>query len=1024
MLTLASLNLGPIEFLTPVWLLLIPLLGGLTVWLSRRSIAGLGSTTRITAIAVRLLVITLLAGAMAEPQLRDVSEDVAVSAVIDASRSVPDELQAGVDRFLADAAQETKQPGDRLGTITVAKDAIVQSLPSKVVTGVDRRYVGRLDGTDLASGIQLALATAPQDAALRITLFSDGLETSGSLLQAAEAARAAGVPIDVMPLRYRYDNEVIVDRVVTPGTAREGETVNVRVVITATRPATGRLIIEENGVPIDLDPDSASNGVPVALNQGVNVLPVPVPVAGRGVHEFRAVFEADRAAGGGYIDQIVENNTGTSVTFVSGEGRVLVLSSPSQGMDESAELVRALREAGINADVTSPDRADLSLTSLNNYDAIVMVNQDAFPYSFEAQEILRQYVHDTGGGLVMIGGDRAFGAGGWIGSPLEDALPIRLDPPQKRQMPRGALALVVHSVEIPQGVYWGKKVCEAAIGALSRLDYVGIVEYTGFGGVDWTLPMQLKGDGGAAMAAVNRLQFGDMPDFDPSLELALAGLVATDAGQRHMIVISDGDPSLGAGILQKYQDAGVTISAIGVNPHSAGDLRSLQRMATLTNGEFYEVRNNELAQLPQIFIKEAQTIKRTLIQEGEVQPTLIRGVDTLRGIGAVPPLFGYVVAAEREGLAQVTMRGKENDPIAAQWQYGLGRAVTFTSDATTRWGRGWVGWGQYRQFWEQMVRWAMRPSGSPNVRVTTETREETSLVIVEAVDDEGRRLPTAVFQGRMATPDGEGAPVTLRQVGPGRFEAEVPTPDAGTYVMSMRYSAPPVVEGGPEIQGSVQAAIVKPFADEFRALQDNAALLQQVADITGGRMLPENPLAADIWTRAGLTMPVSTQAIWLPVAILGIAIFLIDVAVRRVRLDALRAYAALRRGLRRGREQAGASLDTLQAARAAARERIASGAQAPESRDDDVARAGSRQPAADPVAARAVSKRKFEATDEQLKAAGAGKIALGGEAENPEQDNRRKKQQQRAAEAGSDEEGMSRLLQAKRRARDELQDED
>src|SRR5690606_10492825 len=96
------------------------------------------------------------------------------------------------------------------------------------------------------------------------------------------------------------------------------------------------------------------------------------------------------------------------------------------------------------------------------------------------QAMLRQYVHDSGGGLVMVGGPNAFGAGGWIGSPLADALPIRLDPPQKRQMPRGALAIVVHSVEMPRGVFYGKQVCNAAVDALSSLDMVGLIEFGGF----------------------------------------------------------------------------------------------------------------------------------------------------------------------------------------------------------------------------------------------------------------------------------------------------------------------------------------------------------------------------------------------------------------------------------------------------------------------------------------------------------------------------------------------------------------
>ncbi len=1023
----ALLELGPIAFASPLWLWLIPVFVFLTLWIGRKSLSGLGTSTRIAALIARTLVIVLLVSAMAEPQLRKVSKDVAVTAIIDASKSVPTNLQQRVEAFIHEAAAQGKKPEDRLGVITVAKDAFVQTLPSKRVTGVDRQFVGSLNGTNLAAGIQLALATAPKDAAQRLILASDGLETSGSLLQAAQAAKAAGVPIDVIPIRYKYGNEVLVDRVVTPGTAREGQTISVRVVLKATRAASGRLNILENGQAIDLDPQSEALGEHVELAPGTNVLTVQVPVSGRGAHQYDAVFEPDRTASGEMTDSLMENNKGTSVTFASGEGSVLVLRTINdKGVDESAQLVEALEASGIRCDVQNPEQIDLSLTNINSYDAIVMVNQDAYPYSYDTQETLRQYVHDTGGGLVMVGGDKAFGAGGWIGSPLEDALPIKLDPPQKRQMPRGALALVIHSVEMPRGTFYGKQVCNAAVKALSRLDYVGIVEFEGMGGTDWTLPLQLKGDGTAARQAISKLRFGDMPDFDPSLELALQGLMAVDAGQRHVIVISDGDPSLSVGVLKKYRAAGVTISCVGVFPHSNSDLTTMQRMAKYTGGKPYAVTTNgALANLPNIFIKEAQTVKRTLIWEGQpFSPTVVRGAETLRGLTGVPPITGYVVAADREGLAQVLLRGKENDPIAAQWQYGLGRTMTFTSDASTRWAASWVAWDQFKQFWEQQLRWVMRPAGSPNVRVSTEKRDDKTLVVVEAVDNDGRRLPTATFQGRMATPDGKGAPIVLRQVGPGRFEALVDTPESGTYVMSMRYEAPPAVEGGQETEGSVQAAIIKPFADEFRALEDNAAVLRQVAQITGGRVLGEDPLTAELWSREGLTMPVSTRSIWLLVTLTGIGLFLLDVAIRRVRLDVAKAFVAIRRGAHRSKEKAGAQLSGLHAARAKAQAQMA-GRVAPSQQDADIARAGGSAHASDPKTAQQArkqqAKRKFEASDEDRKRAVSKPIALGGEAEPGVKP--AKKRPVDTNETQQEEQGMSRLLKAKQRAREEMTDD-
>ena len=158
-------------------------------------------------------------------------------------------------------------------------------------------------------------------------------------------------------------------------------------------------------------------------------------------------------------------------------------------------------------------------------------------------------------------------------------------------------------------------------------------------------------------------------------------------------------------------------------------------------------------------------------------------------------------------------------------------------------------------------------------------------------------------------------------------------------------------------------------------------------------------------------------------AIVGIGLFLLDVAIRRVRLDVLKAYYAVRRGLRQGKQQAGASMEGLQAARAKAQQRITSGGAGPsaESQDRDISRGTARAQPADPKATQAVAKKKFEATDAQVRAAGKGKVALGGEAESPEQVKRRKNEQRPAA--GEEEQGMSRLLKAKQRAKDEMQDD-
>src|SRR5690606_8793554 len=111
-----------------------------------------------------------------------------------------------------------------------------------------------------------------------IVVVSDGNETAGSILSAAEAAKAMGVPIDVLPVTYRSEGEVVVDQLIAPATARMGETVNLKIVLHSTTRTAGRLNLLLNGEPMDLDPETEGLGVLVQLEEGMNPFSVPVTV--------------------------------------------------------------------------------------------------------------------------------------------------------------------------------------------------------------------------------------------------------------------------------------------------------------------------------------------------------------------------------------------------------------------------------------------------------------------------------------------------------------------------------------------------------------------------------------------------------------------------------------------------------------------------------------------------------------------------------------------------------------------------
>lgn len=925
------MTLGPLQFDAPWWLVLAPTLVAASWWMSRGAIAGLSPGLRWTALGLRAALIVTLCGALAGAHWRTRVNDLAVVAVLDVSDSMPPGSAAGAARYLQEGAARAGT-NDRLGLVLTAERPLVAALPGAQVRTVEPAFDAGTGSTDLASALRLATAVLPDDASSRIVLITDGNETEGGLLSAVEAARAAGAIVDVLPVRYDIRREVIVDQIVAPAGARQGQTVNLRFVLNATAPTRGLLTLFAGDTPVDLDPGSPGVSIPLSLREGVNIESVPVTLPTQGAQRFRAVFEPLDAAD----DAIAENNAAEAVTFVTGEGRVLVL---ADSPDEHGALVDALERAGMGVVLEQTPASFGSLVDLAAYDAVVLAGTGAYGFSLKQQEELRAYVHDIGGGLFVLGGPGALGAGGWIGSPLADALPLKLDPPQEQRTLKGALAVVLDasgSMSIPVGSVSQQTIAnEAAVAAVKTLTRSDEVLVLAFDSVTRTIvPLGPNVDPEGIARAIRGIGPGGGTNMFPALARAAIELEKSDAASKHIVVLSDGqtmgNPDDGRRAALRIRQLGGTLTGIAVGP--GADVRLLEDLSRVGGGRFFALTTERLAQtLPAVFVRDVQTALRTLIWEGEpANPTITAISEALRGVPGLPPYRGYVLTTEREGLSLITAKTHQGDPLLAQWQHGLGRVVVFTSDGTARWTPSWGAWDGYRSFVEQHVRWAMRPTGSANLNVVTQQQGDTTRVIVEALDAGGEPLNFARFQGRVVAPDGASAPVELRMTAPGRYEGRAPTPGEGVFTLNLRYdtTGSPVDEtpGSREQladRGSVQAAIVKPAAAERRTLASNDALLERAASIGGGRVLTGNAQTDNLFSREGMGRAFSARSIWLPLTLLALVVFLVDVAVRRVRIDleTLRALVA-----KLSRKEARASerpVGALRAAREKARERIA-----------------------------------------------------------------------------------------------------
>jgi len=867
-----------LDFEQPAWLWML-WLAPLTALASIRSLASLDPVRRVLSVTIRSLLVVLVVLCLAGVRHVRRGEDLTVIFLMDRSHSV-EEQQDLQDDFIRRAAEQIP-PDDQLGVIDFARQAFLEQRPMR---GGYFIPPGRLspmpntDRTDVSAALRLAMAMFPDDTTKRIVLMSDGNDNMGDALAEARRAKADGIPIDVVPLWYQHRNEVYFDRMIAPSHADEGEQVTIRMVLHSYRAVSGSIMIFHNGKPVDIPAESSR----VDLKPGSNTFFIKLPVNTPGTQRFEGQFRPDDTS----MDAVAMNNTAASFTFVSTSARALIVTNDSE---DDEPLAEALRSENVLVDMKTPaELGEFGLLEMMNYATIILANTPAATFTDSQKEELAIYVRDLGSGLIMLGGDEGFGAGGWIGSEIEKVMPVDFEIKHKRIIPRGALVLIMHTCEIARGNYWAKEMSKKSVDTISSQDYLGVLAYSfSPGGNNWEVPLQIAKNKEAVKSRIDRIDPGDMPDFGSTMEMAYRELTAglgQDAAQKHVIILSDGDaqgPS--PALVDNYVKAKITVSTIGIGWGNHVIESTLVDIARRTGGKYYAARNPR--ELPQIFTKESKVVRRPLIIDEAFRPQVTMGDSELLGdsVGAdqaMPPLGGLVLTSPKSDpnvmvpIVRATDDGE--DPVLAYWQHGLGKAVAFTSGYWRVWGKDWTAWPGFAKFWAQTVRWSMRQETPANFDTYTRVDGARGRIIIDALDKDAAYLNSLQLRAKLINPDREADSIQFTQTGPGKYEAEFDAEKSGQYLASIH-----AFDQGRAL-GAIRTGLAVPFSPEYRDLTTNEALLRQVAEVSGGRWLDDGPERAEVFNHDLPPNEAKRPAWEWVLAWLVLPVFLLDVAVRRL----------------------------------------------------------------------------------------------------------------------------------------------
>jgi len=858
------------QFTHPWYLLLLAPALGWVIWFAWKSDVQVSAWRRWTAVGIRVVVLALVVLAIAGLQWLKPLEGMNAFFVLDRSDSIPASQQDFAREFVNKSSKQ-KKTTDKAGVIVFGSEASIESSPNSAVDLQKIQAVVGTERTDLAAAIRLGTAAFPENGQKRLVLLSDGNENIGDAMGAVLAAKSLGVTVDVLPMGVSRANDVSVQKIQVPPKLKEGQAFEVKIFVDTDQAQTAAVRLYRN--------EQYLGEQKVELSAGKNLFAFPQMLSEPGFYSYDVRVDAPG-------DPLPQNNRASGFATVHGDPQLLIVSADP---DSDKELAKALQTSHLKISLVGINKFPGTLAEMQSYDTIFISNISAGDLGTDRQKLLESAVRDFGVGLVCIGGDQTYAAGGYRGTPLETTLPVNMELDSKKVLPSGAVVLVMHGMEFANGNQVARLCAQGVLATLGPNDEMGVVLWDGV--EKWLFPLQKVGNKSSLQSQIAGMNQGDLGSFQHIMEMAQESLKKSTSNLKHIIVFSDGDPGAPSQqLMQSIVGDRITVSTILISGHVGPE--TMVWMAEQGKGHFYPVTSPD--ELPQVFIKETAVILKSAIYEEPFKPQLRSASEVVHGIGAgeYPTLLGYVATTPKP-RAETPLWTDKGDPLLAHWQYGLGRAVAFTSDAKAKWGKLWLNWDKYRQFWSQIEQWSLRRLENADFTTDVTVDKGEGLINVEALDGQGNYRNFLHLQTIVDSPKGERQVVQLEQTGPGHYEAHFATKDVGSYMLNLLDMKEGQVRGSQAVGASVN------YSPEFTAPEPNLNLLRRIAEAAGGKILDPavpsvNPFLHD---RKKTYQP---HDLWEWLLKFAVILFTLDVGVRRIQIDRdewLRATQTLRRWL-------------------------------------------------------------------------------------------------------------------------------
>ena len=642
----------------------------------------------IVSFIIHIVIVVMLTLTVAKTTLQTVITETNIYVLADVSFSSHRNLDL-IDDYIEELKQNVPR-NSKIGVICFGKDyELLVELGDDLISVKDANVDD--SETDIVSAINYATTLFEEDVIRRLVIISDGEETNKSNISTlVQSLSNDNVYIDAIFLDNNIKeniNEVQINSVeFTPATYINNQE---QVHIYLQSNTNNRTIIKLYCNDVLYKEDA------ISLNNGYNTISFDLNTEVEGIHNYKVVLESD-------MDEISENNSYLFSQEVAGKTEVLFISSLKSDEIVAKELY------GDSANITymiNKSEVPYSVEDLCKYDEFVLSNIDIrtiYNYS-QFVNSLDVLVSSFGKSLITIGNtyiqnnedDETLDS-------LNNMLPVKFGNKDDDSKLVTIVIDISRSMEQIDKLNIAKEVACSVIDNLD--DEVKIMLIGFFGEVGTIFTPEPASNRDELKDKIRKLEAYQGTFLGSALAYTYEFVTNLHYDKNEVLLISDGLPYGGNEGTQQIQAknyvermALANISVSTVNTVSKDGLKLMEELASIGNGYSYNI--NDLKEVESLVLNEVMnSLKDEILEDNPSKVDIIlKQNDLVLGIETLPDVIGIIYNTSKVGSDVVinatytdSSNRKYEIPLYATWDYGNGRVSSFTSNISGDWISNWI----------------------------------------------------------------------------------------------------------------------------------------------------------------------------------------------------------------------------------------------------------------------------------------------------------------------------------------------